>query len=475
MRAIVIIGAGPSGLAAAYELSCAGIPVIVLETEEQVGGLARTIKFNGLRYDVGPHRFFTKSSAVLKLWQKVLNDELLTVKRLTHILHSDSLFDYPLSLSNTLAGLGIRESILIIQSYIWAQWHRLCHNYPENNFEDWVINHFGHRLYELFFKTYSEKVWGISCEQLEKEWADQRIKGLNLWSAVMNILFKNSNFKPKTLVDQFLYPRLGAGYFYERLAIAITAQGGQVITGQKCIVLRHENRNLRAIVAQDRQGQKYEIEAREVIASSPITETVKALNPCAPPEILNHAKKLLYRSHIAVNIVVNGTTFPDQWLYIHSNKLKMARISDYRNFSCAMTDSPDRGPLTVEYFAFPQDKLWRTSDQEIMALVKHELSHCRHFSSPHILDGFVLRHQHAYPLIRLGYKEHLEPVKHYLKGIKGLKLIGRGGLFRYNNQDHAIINGLQAASNILGGSHINWLANTRSEEYLEEGICQRSH
>lgn len=462
------MGGGPSGLAAAYELTRTGMPVVLLEAQEQVGGLSRTVNRNGLRYDVGPHRFFTKNKEVLKLWQTILADELITVNRLTRILYRDKLFNYPLAIGNTLAGLGALESMRIMGSYVKAQAHRLLGDTPVNNFEDWVTSQFGHRLFEIFFKTYSEKVWGIPCQQISAEWAGQRIKGLTLYSAIMNALYKNSKSRPKTLVEQFLYPLLGAGYFYERQAAAITARGGQVLTGHRCVALRHENGQVRAVVAQDSQGRNCEIEAQAVISSAPITDMVKALTPSAPPEILGHVEKLRYRGHIGVNLEIDGSLFPDQWIYVHAKELQMGRIADYRNFSRYMTDSPDRGAVTVEYFTFPQEGLWRASDQELLALAKRELNQCRQFSSAHITGGFVVRHPQAYPLIELGYERSLNPIKSYLQGFQGLQVIGRGGMFRYNNQDHAIATGLLAARNITGCRYDIWKVNIEAE-YHEDG------
>ena len=467
-RPIVIVGGGPSGLGAAYELSRSGLPVLVLETLPQVGGLSRTMQRRGLRYDVGPHRFYTKSREVLRLWHDILQDKLLSVNRLTRIFHEDTFFKYPLEIMDALSGLGALESCRIVGSYLLAQWQQMWAPQPIKNFEDWVVNQFGRRLFEIFFKVYSEKVWGIPCQSIGAEWAGQRIKGLNLYTAVWNVLVKHNQSRPRTLADQFFYPRLGAGQFYEKLAAHVVASGGEVLVGHKSVALYHEQGRVRGVVAQDNQGHRLEIDAQAVISSAPLTETIQTLIPTAPPEILGHAAKLRFRGHIGVHLALERRLFPDQWIYVHSKALRMARIADYCNFSPDMSTVPGCGGVTVEYFVFPGEGLWQASDADLLILAQQELGQCGQFSQKKIVDGFVVRHPHAYPLIELGYASHLQIIQAYVDRIEGLQVIGRGGMFRYNNQDHALLSGLLAARNILGPEVDIWNINSDAE-YLEEG------
>ena len=468
MRPVAIVGAGPSGLGAAYELSRHRIPVIVIEKNEQVGGLARTINHNGLRFDVGPHRFFTKSRKVLLIWQELLQEELLSIKRQTRILYNNTLFDYPLILTNALNGLGWGEASKIVLDYLLSKQRQWLLNPPIVSFEDWVVSQFGQRLYEVFFKTYSEKVWGIPCQEIGPEWAGQRIKGLSLFTAVLNALVKNKDSRPKTLIDHFFYPRLGAGQFYEYLAAAVEANGGQIWLQQECVKLQHEKGRLHALVTRDLQGRLTEVEVESVITSAPITQTVQIINPAPPPEVLQHARQLRFRSHVGVDLEVGRKLFPDQWIYIHAPDLQMARISDYTNFSPAMSDSPRHRPVTVEYFAFTEDKIWQTPDEGLIILAKQEMERCPQFSPVEVGEGFVVRHPEAYPLIRRGYETHLEVIKAYLASLAGLQLIGRAGLFRYDNQDHALVTGLLAGRNLMGGNYDISKVNAEAE-YHESG------
>jgi protoporphyrinogen oxidase len=464
---VVVVGAGASGIAAAYELARNSMPVVVLESGEKIGGLARTIERNGLRYDVGPHRFFTKNADILRIWHEVLGEDSLSVNRYTRILYRDKLFRYPIEIRDMLR-LGLPECMMAGLSYGMAKVRGFINPTPIRNFEDWVTQQFGYRLFATFFKVYTEKIWGIPCELIEAEWAGQRIKGLSPVSALLAAVSNHSKSRPRTLVDCFLYPRYGAGYFYESMAGAVLARNGKVLANHKCVRINHENGRIRSVVAEDKEGQKTEIEADSVISSAPMNETLMMLSPSAPPDILSHASKLRYRGHMAVNLEVEGRFFPDQWLYVHATNLKMARTADYGNFSEEMTGRNGLRPLTVEYFAFTDDELWRTSDKGLVELAKSELQKCGMFDRARVLGGVVVRHATAYPMLERGYRNDMEPVKAHLCSLNGLQMIGRGGMYRYNNQDHAIATGLLAARNLCGGRYDVWKVNTDAS-YHESG------
>jgi protoporphyrinogen oxidase len=323
-------------------------------------------------------------------------------------------------------------------------------------------------LVATFFKVYTEKICGIPCDRIEPEWAGQRIRGLSPGSALLAALSKNRKSRPKTLVDSFLYPRYGAGFFYESMAEAVSARSGKVLVNHKCVRINHENGRIRSVVAEDKEGHNTEIETDSVVSSAPMNETLMMLSPSAPPDVSAHASKLRYRGHIAVNLEVEGRFFPDQWLYVHAPDFKMARMADYGNFSEEMTGKNSLRPLTVEYFAFAEDALWRTDDKGIIELAKSEVQKCGMFDRARIIDGEVIRHASAYPMLERGYRDDMEPVKAHLCSLKGLQMIGRGGMYRYNNQDHAIATGLLAARNLCGGRYDVWKVNTDGS-YHESG------
>ncbi|MFH1861288.1 MAG: NAD(P)/FAD-dependent oxidoreductase [bacterium] len=468
MEPVIVIGAGPSGLAAAYELATHDVPVVLVERLQQVGGLSRTIRNGGARFDVGPHRFFTKNQEVHQLWVDILKEDLLSVPRLTRIFYNNKFFYYPLAPVNALFGIGPVAALNIISSYLNARIQQKISPTEPKNFEDWVVNQFGRRLFETFFKTYTEKVWGIPCTQVGADWAGQRIKGLSLWTAVINSIFKPKQKNIKTLVDEFVFPRLGAGMFYELMADHIQKRGGKILLGRQATGFKHEDSRMRSVILKDENGAAEEIEGDAFLVSSPLTDGLLGLEPAPPPEVIQAARGLRYRNHLGVDLEVEGNPFPDNWIYVHSREVNLARIANYRNFSKDMASSESKTPITVEYFCFDDDSVWNRKDDELIDLAKSELKLMNILQPDQVHSGFVVRNRKAYPVIEIGYEQKINTLKEYIERFKNFQPIGRSGMFRYNNQDHAIVTGLLAARNILGKKFDVWSVNIDAE-YHESG------
>ncbi len=469
----VIIGAGPAGLAAGFEMSGNGARVAVLERMNQVGGLSRTVTHNGCRFDIGPHRFFTKNEEVNQLFLDIVAEDTLHVPRLTRIFYNDKFFDYPLTPLNALFGVGVGASLSIFSSYLLAQlWEKIAPQEPDN-FEQWVTNHFGAQLFRTFFKTYTEKVWGIPCTKIGADWAGQRIKGLSLGTAVWNAVSKTlglPNGKTvKTLVDEFMFPRLGAGQFYEKMAALIEARGSSILTGRRVKTILREALRVRSVIVTDEFGNEEIVEAEHFMSSAPLTEMIEMMDPAPPDEVLKTCRSLFYRDHIGVHLKLAGETFPDNWIYVHSQRVRMARVVNHCNFSPDMADRSGISSLTVEYFTFKGDGVWNLSDAELVRLAVQELGQMNVARAGQLLSAFVVRSEKAYPVIEVGFQRHMETIKAWLNRFENLTPIGRSGMFKYNNQDHAIYTGLLAARTALGlGRYDPWLVNNDAE-YYESG------
>jgi protoporphyrinogen oxidase len=467
---LTIIGGGPSGLAAAYEAVKAGARATVIERLDQVGGLARTTEQDGNRYDVGPHRFFTRNAEVRDFFIEIAGADLIRVPRLTRILYRRHFFNYPLTPLNALFGVGPLDGLRILVSYGAARIrHRLAK--PRlATFEDWVVDRFGRRLFEIFFKTYTEKVWGVASDRIGADWAAQRIKGLSLGVAVLHALFRR---KPaaKTLVDEFLYLRQGAGQLYRNLVRRFNDRDLELRLGHTVEKIRHDGRRVTAVVTRDPDGRVDMRAVDEVLSSATLTELLEMLEPAPPPAIMEACRALRYRTHICVNLAVTGNPFPDNWIYVHAAEVRMARVANYRNFSIEMAVSPEITPITVEYFCFPGDDIWQMTDDALIALAKRELALTGIVPEGHTHTGFVLRSEKAYPVIEIGYRERIDRIRSWLGALENLRMIGRSGMFKYNNQDHAIATGLLAARTALGlGRYDPWLINIDAE-YHEAGAA----
>jgi len=462
MNRVVIMGGGPAGLTAAYKLSQAGLGSVVLEKDRVVGGISRTVTHRGYRFDIGGHRFFTKVPAVEAMWREVLGDaDFLRRRRLSRIYYNKRFFHYPLRPANALRGLGLWNSVWILASYLKAQ---LAPQRPEDTFERWVSNRFGERLYRTFFKTYTEKVWGIPCHEISAEWAAQRIRGLSLLSAVKNALLQQQSPHKsrviKTLIDAFDYPRLGPGQMWE----AVAARVPEVRLGAEVKTIRWNGNRVEAVETGD--GQR--VEGSHFISSIPLRELIQRLSPAAPAAVRAAADGLKYRDFLTVALIVNrAEVFPDNWIYIHDPDVKMGRIQNFKNWSPDMVPDGRTTCLGLEYFCFEGDALWTMPDAELMALGQREMETLGLARTADVVDGAVVRMPKAYPVYDAHYRDHLRVLQEFLGTLTNLQVVGRNGMHRYNNQDHSMLTAMLAVENILGARHDLWSVNDEPE-YHEE-------
>jgi len=464
-KGVVIIGAGPAGLTAAYVLSKLGQCSTVLEADSIVGGLARTAEYKGYLFDIGGHRFFTKVSLVDQLWREILGDDFITRPRMSRIFYNSKFFQYPLEPMNALFGLGIVETVRCVVSYGWS---KLFPAKVEDNFEDWVSNRFGKRLYNIFFKSYTEKVWGISCREIKAEWAAQRIKGLSLTSVIVNALWPKKK-QPKdrvikTLINEFEYPRRGPGMMWTKAKELVEKKGSQVLLNSPVTRIRWEPGRVTAVEA---GGKTYT--GVQFISSMPIRQLIGALDPAPPAQLGRAAEDFNYRDFLTVCIICKGVNlFPDNWIYIHDPKVKVGRIQNYGNWSPEMVPDPANSCLGLEYFCFEGDNLWTMSDEGLIRQAGDELVYLGLIDRSSILDGTVLRMPKAYPVYDGTYQRGITAIREFLKGIPNLQLVGRNGMRRYNNQDHSMLTAVLAARNICGANYDLWRVNADTE-YSEEG------
>lgn len=467
---ILIIGAGPAGLGCAYELvnqKVGDYEIIILEKNTQVGGLARTHVFKGYNFDVGPHRFFTKNIEVLDLWKKVLKTEFIEIDRLTSILYRNKLFSYPIQLKDVLLKLGFFESFLIIKSYIYAK--VFLYKSTPITLEDWVVKNFGRKLFQMFFKTYNEKVWGIPCEKIGAEWAAQRIKNLSLSEVIKNAFLGDKSRKAKSLVRKFYYPKKGAGQMYERMAAIVKLKNTHIINESEVIAVHHSNQKITSI-SYKKNGKVIKEKIDFLFSSMPLTGFVSALKVEPEKKVIHAGKKLYYRDHITVNLLVkNKDIFKENWIYVHSTEVLTARVSNYNSFEKKRGKNKEYAPIAVEYFVFENEPLWNMTDKDLIAFATKEMETVGLFSEDMVKDGFIIREKDSYPTYYMGHKKYYDVLKNYVSTFVNLQLIGRGGMYKYNNMDHAIYSGMLAARNYLAGKQLYnvWLIN-EDAEYLEE-------
>jgi protoporphyrinogen oxidase len=464
------VGAGPAGLTAGFDAIQAGWSVAILEKDpEYVGGISRTVRYKGNRFDIGGHRFFSKSAEVTKWWKERLPDDFIDVRRLSRIYYRGKFFDYPLKPWNALSNLGVFTSLACVASYGWA---RLFPRRPETSFEDWVTNRFGRKLFTIFFKTYTEKVWGIPTSELSADWAAQRIKGLSLTKAVINA-FRGSpeNAVIKTLIDKFSYPRLGPGQMWEKTAGDIRERGGEIVMKSNVTKIRHSAGRVTSVEAVGPDGQVRAYEADQFVISLPLRDAILAFDPPLPTEIRDAAGRLRYRDFLTVALVVEGENpFPDNWIYIHEPGVKLGRIQNFKNWSEAMIGKPGTTCLGLEYFCFEGDGLWSASDAELIELGKKELAELGLADSGRVLDGSVVRVEKAYPIYDPGYQANLAVIRPALARFSNLQPVGRNGMHKYNNQDHSMMTAMLAVRNLGGESFDLWNVNSDAE-YHEESVA----
>jgi len=457
---VIITGAGPAGLTAAYKLVKQGIAPLVLEKGDKVGGIARTETYKGYRFDIGGHRFYTKVEVVQKLWLEVLGNDFIKVPRLSRIYYGGKFFNYPLSVFNTLLNLGMIESALILLSYFKIKVQPLT---EETTFEQWVTNRFGERLYKTFFKTYTEKVWGIPCNEIQADWAAQRIKGLSLTTAVINALFGSND--TKTLIKEFDYPRLGPGMMWEKFTEAVESKGGKVELNTGVIRIERDGYRVKNIVA-EKNGEIFRFSADNFISSMPVSALINRMEPSAPEEVLHAARSLNYRAFMIVSLVVNQVDlFPDNWIYIHTPDVKVGRIQNFKNWSPEMVPDLSKTCLGMEYFCNEDDDVWNMDDGDLIKLAAKELEALNLAKASDVEDGVVIRQAKAYPVYDSEYRQHLQVLQDFLTKFENLQTIGRNGMHRYNNQDHSMLTGILAVRNLDGEKHNLWEVNTERSYY----------
>jgi protoporphyrinogen oxidase/putative flippase GtrA len=465
-KPIYILGAGPAGLAAAYTLTQSGQSVVVVERDSQVGGLAKSFKYQGFILDFGPHRFFTKIAPVLKLWDEVLGDDQVTVNRLTRIYYSGKYFSYPLRAAEALTALGLIQSAQIIFSYIEA---RLFPHSHAKNFAQWVTNRFGKRLFEIFFEGYTEKLWGIPCTEISADWAAQRIKGLSLLKAARNALLGNDG-KVKTLIDRFQFPRYGSGQLYEKISDYLRSHEQTVLLNTEVVQIHHDKAQVTQVTLKNRQtGEEETVSCGGVISSIPINLLLQQITSPPPAQVRSAAKSLKFRNTILVYLIVESSQlFPDNWLYINDPSVQLGRVTNFANWSPDMLPNRYQTPICCEYWCNFDEPMWQQPEAELLIQAERELRKIGLLHDEKVSGGFAVRLPRTYPIYAGNYQQALSEIQTYLKQFRNLQLVGRYGAFKYNNQDHSLLMGILAAENVLSpGKHDLWSVNS-DNEYQEE-------
>lgn len=442
---VIVAGAGPAGLSAGLTLARAGRAVTVLEASEGPGGIARTVERGGFRFDVGGHRFFTQIPEIRALWTELLGADMRVRQRRSRILFHDRAFDYPLTAGSALRGLGPLEGARIVASYLAA---RLRPVRPEENIADWFTNHFGRRLFETFFRPYTEKVWGLPCEAIGAQWAAERVRGLSLRAAALDMLRRGAGGQ-RTLVTEFGYPRLGPGMLWQRMQAEIEARGGRVLLGHRLTAVYLDGGVVTGVAA-DAAGGRRELAAGALVSTIPLGELVPSLDPAPPRDLLAAARALRYRDFLQVALILEGREpVPDTWLYLHDPGLRAGRLQNFRAWSPELVPDESASCLGLEYFCQAGDALWSLPDGELVELAARELASLRLGPAPRVRSGHVVRVRHAYPVYDAGIRERTDLLLRGLGAFPNLHLAGRNGLHRYDNMDLAMWTGMQAARSVL--------------------------
>jgi protoporphyrinogen oxidase len=470
---IAVIGAGPAGMTAGYQLSkeIAGGKVETLDVFEvapQVGGLAKSFELWDQIVDLGPHRFFSNDTRVNEFWLEVADGDYDLVDRLTRIYYKKRFFHYPLKPTNALVNLGLFTATRCMMSYMAE---RISPTKDTSTFEGWVKSRFGKRLFEIFFKTYSEKLWGITCEELDADFAAQRIKKLSLWEAIKNAMFAGKGNKHKTLVDQFAFPTEGTGLIYDKMAAKCIENGGKVHLNTPVQRLITNGKKVTGIELENGEIREYD----HVISSMPISLLTTRIDGI-PEEIKEAANGLKFRNTVLVYLHIDGKDlFPDQWLYIHSNEMETGRITNFSNWLPSINKGQESTILCLEYWCNFEDQMWADEDATLIELATQDIKKTGLIGDSKVMDGMVVKIPRCYPVYYSGYKAQLKPVEEYLATFEGLQVIGRYGAYKYNNQDHSILMGLLAAENALKGTDHNlWQVNTDYEDYQEASVITKT-
>jgi protoporphyrinogen oxidase len=464
---VLIIGAGPAGLTAAYELAKKGKRSILIEKDSVVGGISRTVKYKGYHFDIGGHRFFTKVERVNEMWREVLADDFIKRPRLSHVYYKRKFFNYPIKPLDVVQKLGVWESFLCGLSYAKA---KVIKRPKEESFEDYIVNNFGWRLYNTFFKSYTEKVWGIPCTEIKASWAAQRIKGLSLTSLVTTALFGNTGNKVKSLIEEFWYPKYGPGQMWEKTLESVEKSGHATIKFHAVVTrITHENGVVKSVTVKTKDGDE-EILVSALISSIPIYELFTLVSPSMPESALSAAKSLNYRDYIAVALMLKQKEmFPDNWIYIHEPDVLVGRIQNYNNWSPFLT--PDNGTtcLGLEYFCFKTDDIWSKADTELIDMAGKELESIGLGDRKDIVDGAVVRVEKTYPVYDDAYEAAMPIIRDAFATFSNLYPVGRNGMHRYNNQDHAMLTAMLAVENIVDGAKHNlWEVNVERVYHEED-------
>lgn len=460
---IIILGAGPAGLTSAYKAAKNGLESLVFEKDAGVGGISKTVNYKNYLFDIGGHRFFTKYEEVKNIWNEILGKDFITRPRLSRIYYKGKFFYYPLKSLNALMNLGLKDSFLVILSYFYSQ----INPYKNvTNFEEWVSNKFGRKLFNIFFKTYTEKVWGISCKKIQADWAAQRIKSLSLGKAILSSFGFLKKGQVTTLIDEFQYPRKGPGQMWTRAKERVEKLGGKVQLNSEVIQFRRKGNKMISVLIKT-NGSINEISGDHFLSSIPLRELIQAIKPSPPDEVLKAAEELKYRDFFTVGLIIKKPfIFPDNWIYIHSPDVKVGRIQNFKNWSPEMVPDPQATSLGFEYFCFQADALWKEDDHKLIQLGIDEIKKLNLASKEQVIDGTVIRSPNTYPIYDEGYKRRIDIIKNFLSTIENLQTMGRNGLHRYNNQDHSMLSAIFAVRNILGEHNSIWDINV-DEEYHE--------
>lgn len=488
MKIACIIGAGPAGLTAAYEIltKTQGITPIIIEEDSCVGGISRTVNADGNRMDIGGHRFFSKSKAVNEFWDDILPTESIQLRpedteklmlirsRLSRIMFLRKMYDYPLSLNyKTLANLGMSRLIKIGFAYTAAM---LSPINPEKTLEDFFINRFGRELYQTFFRDYTYKVWGVPCENIPKDWGAQRVKGVSIskavWHALKNILNMRNQNVETSLIEEFKYPKLGPGQLWEEVARLVESKGGIIHRKQKVTAVNYNRNQITSVTISKDDGSNYELSADYFFSTMPVQDLISGMND-APNEVKRIANGLVYRDFITLGVLVKNPkqkAFHDNWIYVQEPDLKMGRIQIFNNWSPYMVADQNKQWLGLEYFCQENDELWLMSDTNLKNLATRELTYMNFINNPDDIESVtVIKVKKAYPAY-FGTYSQFDTVKDYLSSFDNLYPIGRNGMHRYNNMDHSMLTAMLAVELIKNNQldkSILWTVNSE-EEYHEQ-------